>query len=408
MSRTHLLLAAPTFYPSYGGAEIRFRRYLPKLKEFGVDAAVFTGTPKSKKISEADKTSAWYQAKEGDCLPPEFYEGIQITRYRLPERPAKKRLEVFHQKLQEYILSNKDQIDVIQFLSPFPMLAIKTLHLARRHNIKTVFSFTLAKKKNKNLFKEWQQKQSMKKLFDAVDHVVVSSDEVANYLQQRGIKSNLSIISNGVDTDLFRPAHDQQEITALRDKLKISPIKKVLLNVGSVHPRKGTDLLLRAFQIVAKENSDIELFIVGPRSDETDESLIEFNKEINQLLAEPLIKNRVHFCGMVDNVHEYMRVADVFVFPSREEGMGNVVLEAMASKTPVVVTPYLGFPYSFGERDTHYLLSEFDDKSIAKNILQLASGEHSRQRIQNNALDNINHQHCVKNSLQQFANLYNH
>lgn len=405
LKTTKLLLAAPTFYPFYGGAEIRFRRYLPILRQYGIAPSVITGTPKAKKITSAHKLEDWYAKPYGAKLTVEFYKDIPINRYRLPDKPAKKRLAVFHEKIKEQILSN-DKPDVIQFLSPFHSGAIDTFKLAHKHNIGTIVAYTLAKRAHPNIVKRWLQSKKLRQLFSVPDCIVVSSEEVKSYLIDRRINNRIEVIANGVDTDEFSPARNDEEKKRIRRKLGMHPDKKILLNVGTVHPRKGTDLLLGAFKLIAEQSKDVDLYIAGPEIDSADKSLGGFNQTIANLKADPDVSNRIHFVGLIDNVSEYMKASDVFVFPSREEGMGNVVMEAMATKLPVVITPYLGFPSVFGNNNKHYLLAEFNASSIANQVKQLISSSNLTQELIQNAKINIERNLLLDDSVQKFANLY--
>ena len=400
------MLASPTFYPFYGGAEIRFRRYLPLLSQHGVIPSVITGTPKAKKITQAHKNEGWYAKPYGEKLTTENFKGIPINRYRLPEKPAKKRLALFHEKIKEQIMLGEDSPDVIQFLSPFHSSAAETFKLARKRNVGTVVAFTLAKSANPNVIKQWLQSRKLRQLFSVPDCIVVSSREIESYLIDRGIKNRIEVIANGVDVNEFSPVKDDEEKERIRRELGMSSDKKILLNVGTVHPRKGTDLLLSAFKIIAQQDSNVDLYIVGPDINTMDQSLDAFNKTLNEIIDEPILKNRVHFVGLVDNVSEYMKVSDMFVFPSREEGMGNVVMEAMASGLPVVVTPYLGFPSVFGRNEKHYMLSEFSGTSIANSIMQILSNATLHKELSLSAKHNIEKELLLEKSIQKFATLY--
>ena len=137
-----------------------------------------------------------------------------------------------------------------------------------------------------------------------------------------------------------------------------------------------------------------------------DQTMEQFDKNVNRLLACPELKGRVHLVGMVDNVSDYMQASDIFIFPSREEGMGNVVMEAMATMIPVVVTPYLGFPSVFGNNNQHYLRAEFDERSIANQVEQLLADSDLTRRLVQNAKTNIDEKLLLQDSIQQFANLY--
>lgn len=384
---------------------MRFRRYLPMLREHGIESSVFTGTPKEKKITRLHKKEPWYSVAHGERLPMEKHLDIEVMRYRLPERPAKKRLGMYHAKLRENLKLYYKDINVIQFLSPFSMEAIETFKYANKNNIATVVACTLAKKPHPNLIKRIIKNYQTKKIYSSADCVVVSSEEMRDYLYEYGVNNRIEVIGNGVDTNTYKPVRELKEKESIRRKLGIPIDKKVLLNVGTVHPRKGTDLLLKAFERIAQQRDDIQLYIAGSRVDMIDGSLREFHREIHDLATQAGLTDAIHFLGLVDNVNEYMKASDVFVFPSREEGMGNVVMEAMASGLPVVVTPYLGFPKVFGNND-HYILTEFCSEDIAEKILHLICHETLSDQITSNAYNNVIENLNLDNSVRMYSKLY--
>ena len=406
LKETKLLLASPTFYPFYGGAEIRFRRYLPLLSKYSIESRVITGTPKAKKITQVHKSEPWYSRAYGDQLPLENYQGIDITRYRLPEKPAKKRLNVFQQRLRERLISSHNDTDVIQFLSPFRMSIIETFKLAKKNNIATVVACTLAKGTSQNSVKNFLDSYKIKKIYSAPDCVVVSSNEIKDYLLNHGVRNRIEVIANGVDVDFYKPVKSITDKENVKKNLGVRAGRKMLLNVGTVHPRKGTDLLLRAFKVIAQENKDVDLYIAGSRVDAIDKKISGFSDELNSLLSDPILQGRVHFLGLIDNVHEYMRAADIFVFTSREEGMGNVVMEAMASGLPVVVTNYLGFPSVFGEDTKQFMLCDLEETSIAEKTLELLNSESLASNLASSALTHVRNTLALNKSVQKFADLY--
>ena len=97
-----LCLASPVFLPARGGAELRFRRYLPGLRGRGVSIRVVTGTLKAKKLSETDISEEWYSRPVGAVLPTEPIDGTSIHRIRLPDKRGWRRSFVFNQAVLRY------------------------------------------------------------------------------------------------------------------------------------------------------------------------------------------------------------------------------------------------------------------------------------------------------------------
>jgi glycosyltransferase involved in cell wall biosynthesis len=134
----------------------------------------------------------------------------------------------------------------------------------------------------------------------------------------------IRVIPNGVDATTFYPAPDSTEHRG--------PVR--LLFVGRVVFQKGLDVLFRALAALPK-GLDYQLEIIGD-GDKRPELTIE--------AARLGLAPRIEFAGWCDRAHigARYRAADLFVFPSRDEGMPNVVLEAMASGLPIVATAIAG------------------------------------------------------------------
>jgi glycosyltransferase involved in cell wall biosynthesis len=103
---------------------------------------------------------------------------------------------------------------------------------------------------------------------------------------------------------------------------------------GQMIERKGVDLLLLAFDRLVAENADVELLLVGREAD-----LLRFLASVS-----PAARARVRYEGFQDPEHlpRYFAKSDVFVIPSRHDGWGVVVNQAMAAGLPVITSSEVG------------------------------------------------------------------
>jgi glycosyltransferase-like protein len=153
-------------------------------------------------------------------------------------------------------------------------------------------------------------------------------------LSDRGLDS--TVIGNGVDTERFFPAWNGEQ-SELRDRLGLRP-GPVFLAIGGIEARKNTIGILDAFRQLKAVSPDAQLIIAGGAS------LLDhsgYQEEFRSELA--LLRDQstsVHLVGPVadKDMPNLYRLADALVFPSLKEGFGLVVLEAMASGVPVVVS----------------------------------------------------------------------
>lgn len=153
-------------------------------------------------------------------------------------------------------------------------------------------------------------------------------------------------IPHGVDTDHFQPV-DETDRVRKRQSLGLDPAKRYILFVGSAIKRKGIDVLIDSFIQIRREMNDVDLLIIGPdrfdeRTYENANGLQDMVDTCKDKLSEAGFNDSVHWIGEVPDVREYMDVADVFCLPTRQEGFGIVIIEAMASGLPVVISQLEG------------------------------------------------------------------
>lgn len=92
------------------------------------------------------------------------------------------------------------------------------------------------------------------------------------------------------------------------------------------------------------------------------------------LATRPACAGSVHFVGESSEVEQWLRASDVFVFPTEQEGMGNVVLEAMASAVPSVITHFHGLPErEFGQPGQEFVLVPRTSEDLAQSLTELLS-----------------------------------
>lgn len=185
---------------------------------------------------------------------------------------------------------------------------------------------------------EWQTRS----ILEADELFVVSELWQKQILSAFGRVS--TVIGNGVDTTRFgaAPRTIDQEV---RTKYGING-SQVLLAVGGIEERKNTLRILEAFQQVLTIHRDAQLVIAGGAS-LLDHAL--YRKQFAaQLAANGILDRAVRCLGPLPDAEmpSLYRLADALIFPSVKEGFGLVVLEAMASGTPVVtsrIEPFTGY-----------------------------------------------------------------
>jgi glycosyltransferase involved in cell wall biosynthesis len=178
----------------------------------------------------------------------------------------------------------------------------------------------------------WLARSVMTSQLNAVDVVVSPSDQVRQRLLEYGVQRPIHVIPTGMTEDRFTPG-DGQRFRALQG---IGAQQPVLLNVGRVAFEKNLSFLLRMFVEVHRRQSDALLVIAGEGPARS--ALMTEAQSLG-------LGNSVRFIGNLDRdtqLNDCYAAADLFVFASRTETQGLVLLEAMAQGRAVVSTACLG------------------------------------------------------------------
>lgn len=178
--------------------------------------------------------------------------------------------------------------------------------------------------------------------YSGCDAFVAMSDALADAYRRAGLpEERLEVIPQAVDIKRFRPPVGDEEVRALREALGLPPTGPVAVFAGSLVHRKGIDILLQAWPRIHSEHPEASLLLVGRDDFPSEPDLAaELDRGLDALPG-PL-RGSVHRLGLRDDVHRVLRAADVFVFPSRREGFGSVIIEAMATGLPSVVAELPG------------------------------------------------------------------
>ena len=172
-----------------------------------------------------------------------------------------------------------------------------------------------------------------------VDRYISLSQRITEEIRDLPLDCNKAVeIPQGVDHDRFRPA-DESEKSILRHKLQL-PKTPIALYVGVFDGRKNVRWLVETWADNSGFVSPWSLVLVGPASrDRRDSGLRE---SLQAFVSERGLEKRIMFREFSPTIEEYYRAADIFILPSQNEGMPNVVVEAMASGLPCVVTSISG------------------------------------------------------------------
>ena len=174
------------------------------------------------------------------------------------------------------------------------------------------------------------------------------SHDVSRRLSEQVGKPVQTILSSATgmraDPDLVR---------SIRERLGGGPaVGPIVGHVGALHDHhKGQSVLIKAFQLLLRDYPDARLLLVG---DGVDRAAFE------SLAAGDA---RIHFAGFQEEVGSWIAAMDLFCFPSREEGLGSTVLDAMSLGVPVIAAAVGGLPELMGQDERGRLIPNHDPAS---------------------------------------------
>ena len=194
-------------------------------------------------------------------------------------------------------------------------------------------------------------------------------------------KKNVPVVYNGIDLD------------KCIEKKNYSGSNKIL-HVGRFFEQKNHIFLIQIFDKLKSKYSDLELYLVG--EGKLKNNVIEYVKEHN-------IKN-VKFLGSLPDSYSIMNKCDIFLLPSKWEGMPMTIIEAMGTGLPVVASNVGGIPNMIDNEINGFIANDLDDFVLV--ISKLIENLHLREKIGKNAIIKAK-EFSSSNMTEKYIEIYN-
>ena len=207
-------------------------------------------------------------------------------------------------------------------------------------------------------------------LQNADEFIVIDQESYDRYTQRMpGRKERFHLVPTSIDKDVFRSLPDFNRQEARRE-FGLPTEGKILLCVGRLAWKKGVDLVLRAFSLIANQVTDAYLAIVG----EGDE-----RPKLEALVRELGLDERVFFLGYIPQppspgLPRLYNCTDGLVLGSFHESLALVLAEALACGKPVISTPVGIAPQVIQDGVTGYLVQSREPEEMAKCMGQVLGG----------------------------------
>jgi len=204
----------------------------------------------------------------------------------------------------------------------------------------------------------------------------------------------IKVIYHGFDRRIYERERDFQKERELKNKYGING--PYIIYIGAIQPRKNLEKLIEAFDILkSKTNTDLKLVLAGERA--------WLSKKLFKKIERSLNKKDIICPGQLnfETVGHLLRGCAAFVFPSLYEGFGIPVLEAFASKVPVICSKNSSLPEVSGDAALYF--EDNDANDLADKIKLIATDKNLRQEYMKKGLEQIKNfswEKCAKETLE--------
>jgi len=325
-----ILFVQNRFYPAIGGAERHTYLLSKYLAKKGHEVTVYTTTSLSKDdvLSIALSPPFFVKPKINANLPKEeFIEIFTVKRFDM-----RLRFWSFNwiPEMFKKLKATAHEFDIIHAHGYHISSSLAGCYYAKKCKkpfILTAHDLIIPDDlpTDAKLFKKIYDKTFGRYLLkNSTRLIALTEDQIQQYAERGGDVSKIRIIPNGIELDKYRNAKTNPDIIA---KYGIDDVDKVLLFVGRIDKYKGIQDVIEAMPEILSKHHNIKFIVVGGD--------YGYKCELKKLSEKLNVDKSVVFTGNIskEELIELYKRADIFVFPSKMEGFGIVLLEAMASGT---------------------------------------------------------------------------
>jgi glycosyltransferase involved in cell wall biosynthesis len=201
---------------------------------------------------------------------------------------------------------------------------------------------------------------SSRKYSRSFDVIIAISESVRDVLVQGGIDpAHIEVIPSGID---FSPFDNVSDRSYLRREFGFAGDDFLVGIVASLEDSKGHRYLIEAARLLKERTSKIKIVVVGSGT---------LAMTLDKLAKDLRVDDLVFFLGHRNDVPKILASLDAFVLSSESEGLGSSILDAMASRLPVVATQVGGIPEVVLHDETGFLVSPRNPRDLAGAIYEL-------------------------------------
>jgi len=263
-----------------------------------------------------------------------------------------------------------------------------------------IYIFTLGKYHSESLdYLDWSTKFALKKAKKIITVSNFTKNEILN-VYPKTKASKLKVVHNGYNDDLYRVINDEAKVKAVLEKHDIE--QPYFLYVGRIEKKKNTPALIEALAILRYSHPEIKekLVLIGDASYGYD--------EVKYVIEQFNLNNEVIMPGWVDeaDLPYIFNGASAFIFPSKHEGFGIPILQAMACGLPTAVSNIPVFREVAGEAVLYF--NHNDSRAISEAMANLVTDENLKASLKSRGLNwvkNFSWEKCAHETLKEINNI---
>lgn len=368
------------YHPVWGGAENQLAALSERLQDQDINVSIVT--------------RRWTP----DLEKEEVQNGITIYRKGVPGTASFCRTICYGFGLMMHILQHRNQIDIVHTHGAALLGAAGKFYstLIGKPNVVKIATAGKIVPLQSSI---WGKRVLF--LLKRSTKVVALSAEIESELQAAGVPSfKIVSIPNGVDTDRFLPASPEIR-EKIRAELGLNAKEKAVLFSGRIVPRKGLDLLINSWTEVSAHHPEARLWILGSGKNQAD----SIEKELKERVRNENLEH-VHWLGETTEPENFYQAADIFVFPSRREGLSNTLLEAMACGLPSIASDIGGNIDVIEDGENGRLFPSDDSAELSTVLLGLLKTPEERQNLSVSARADVLKRFDLEETTRRYAELY--
>ncbi|MGB9788671.1 MAG: glycosyltransferase family 4 protein [Dictyoglomus turgidum] len=349
------------YLPNTGGAAIAVESYRDALEKLGHEVYIF-----------APKYPPWF---------PKYKDNVSERIWRFPSFAIKfitpQPIPIYFAFLVEDFFK-KQKFDIVHSHHPF-VIGKTALKLAKKYHIPIVFTHHTQYHKYVHYIPLVPEKISAKiaikesvKYANQVDLVIAPTKEIKDMIINFGVKTRIEILPTGIDLSMWEEPIQEEFLRNFPWKEK-----RILLYAGRLAKEKNIEFIFTSLEKLLKKREDIILLVVGDGDE---------RKNLENLVKKLNLEDKIVFMGWHprEELVNFYKIAEIFVFASTTETQGLVTLEAMAGGCAIVAIKAPGSMSLIEDGKEGFLVKE-DPEEFANKVELLLNNRNLLATMQNNA-----------------------